>query len=205
MDKADDSTTMHESNDYDTPDLDDDEVPSDNTIHEASDDLLATTAKTARLTRRLQRALAVAESANDASADAYASVVVLSDHAKAGPASANDRARRASNHTSAVRSHAAAIVTAVRAVARLDTGLERFQVEISTGASIRNALETAIQADDGDLDHTSRQSAQQRRADFDEADTAAADTLATASALRISFTDPRPTPNSNPILEEFIS
>ena len=104
-----------------------------------------------------------------------------------------------------MRRHAAAIVTAIRATDDLDTGLARCQEVRATGASLYAALESAIQTDDGALDHTARQSAQQRRADFEAADTTAADTLSIASAVRRAFTDPRPAPNANPTLDEYIS
>ena len=79
-----------------------------------------------------------------------------------------------------MRCHAAAIVTAIRATDDLDTGLARCQEERATGAGLCAALESAILTDDGALDHTGRQSAQKRRADFEAADTAAANTLSIA-------------------------
>ena len=108
-------------------DLDEDALIFDETIAEAREALQATNAKSARLTRRLARALQASKSASEAVTDSYASVIVLSDHAKVGPANANDMARRSSQLTTAVRTQAVAIVTAVRAVAVLDTCLESGQ------------------------------------------------------------------------------
>ena len=139
-----DTPKMSEDTIYDPPDLDVIVATADISIPETSDKLSATTAKLGRISRRLRRALAVAESAIDASSDAYASVVVLSDHAKAGPANADDRERRASNHTSALRGHAAAIVEAISATCDLDAGLARSLQERATGASNRSALDAAI-------------------------------------------------------------
>ena len=98
-----------------------------------------------------------------------------------------------------------AIVTAVRAVAVLDSCLESGQKARTGGARRRTALDAAIEADDGDLDHQMRQMAQERRTEFEAVDETAAEAMNTALTFRITFKDPRPAPNSSPFLSELIA
>ena len=157
-----------QSDDYDSglSNLDDELPTVENKIAEAVDALHSTIAKAARLSRRLTRALDASTSANEACTDAYASVLVLKDHDNVGQANANNMARRTSHLKTAVRDQASSTVTAFRAVAVLDADHERSQKARAEGARCRAALDAAIQADDGDLDHHARQSAQKQRRHF---------------------------------------
>ena len=187
------------------PDPADDTFIADETIADATESLQVSNAKTARLTRRLERALQTSMTAGEAVTDSYASVLVLSDHSKVGPSNSIEMARRSSQLTTAVRTQAEAIVTAVRTTAALDTCLESGQRARAISTRRRLALDAAIQLDDGDLDLQLRQLTQVRRSEHDAVDETAAEVLEAASTFRSTAKDPRPEPNSSPLLTEFIA
>lgn len=123
------------------------------------------TMKTTRLSRRPSRVLQASAATEDAGSDDYASVLVLSGHVDANHRSATYRARRTSEHVAAVRVQAGAIVKAVRAVETLNACVERNQSALEVGPKLHNALDEAIQDDDGDLTPVTRRDAQDCRSE----------------------------------------
>lgn len=141
----------------------------------------------------MARAL-ITSSAKGAASNAYASFLVLSDHARARKSSASDSARRTSELSEAVRAQATAIVTAVRLVATLDTSMENGQRARIEGERLQAALFAVIQADYGGLSQDLRQAAYERRKKSSGADAAASTAFTNASAFQIKVRDPLPEP-----------